>query len=207
MFEDVDEGHLDGETPVHYYYNREERLSKAPKIVQDYYDGKMKPLRGFKVLFKNKSNLSILIALIFFVAFSWIYTGINNSRNYAKISDKEFEIQAFSYEEDIYTSIKISDAKKSSGRKRLQLIKPKKDTSETDNSVSQESENSKNMAVLDLFFIDKDKQLIHQETQNVLLDDEADYFKTKTTDYDIMRVDVIISYDGKEKEISAIIKR
>ena len=59
MFEDVDEAHADGEEKIVFRYNREERIAKAPKIVQDYYAGKMKPLRGFQALYKKKSNLYV----------------------------------------------------------------------------------------------------------------------------------------------------
>lgn len=179
MFEDVDEGHLDGETPVHYYYNREERLSKAPDIVKKYYSGELKPFRGFQALYKNKSNLSILIALIFFVGFTWVYTGINNSRNYAKIDNIIYELQAFSYGEEVYASIKVSS--------KVPVSNP-------------------SPATVEYFFINNDKQLIQKETQSILFTGEEDYLKTKTTDYDIMRVDVIISCNGKEKELSTIIR-
>ena len=179
MFEDVDEGHLDGETPVHFYYNREERIKKAPKIVQDYYDGKMEPVRGFKVLFKNKSNLSILIALIFFVGFTWMYTGFNNSRNYVKTGDIVNEMQAFIYEDDVYVTIKLS-SKKVIEKPALTTVK--------------------------ISYVNNDKQVVSEETQSVVYKEGEEYIRTKTTDYDIIRVDAMVSYEGIEKEMSYIIK-
>ena len=48
MFEDVEEGYLDGEkeSKFHYFYNREERIANAPQNVKDYYDGNMKSKRA-----------------------------------------------------------------------------------------------------------------------------------------------------------------
>ena len=68
MFEDVEEGYLDGEkeSKFHYFYNREERIANAPQNVKDYYNGGMRPITGFKVLFKNP--LGMLIELYIFMS-------------------------------------------------------------------------------------------------------------------------------------------
>lgn len=195
MFEDVEESYADGEKPVKYYYNREERIAKAPQIVKDFYAGKMQPLRGFKVLYKNKSNLYILLALIFFVGFTWVYTGINNSRNYAKINNVIFELQAFCYEEEIYSSIKIDPNK----AKNFKPLRPSLEETVTDD------ENG-NLVTVEFFFINNDNLLIHKEVQNMVLENKEEYLRTKIQDYDIIRVDVIISFGGKEKELSVRIK-
>lgn len=196
MFEDVEEAYADGEKPVKYYYNREERIAKAPQIVKDYYAGKLQPLRGFKVLYKNKSNLYILLALVFFVGFTWLYTGINNFRNYAKINNVVFELQAFAYEEDIYASIKVDPNK-------AKNFKPLRPNLEKDNEVS---EDSSNLVTAEFFFINNDNLLVSKETMNMVLENKEEYLRTKITDYDIIRVDVIITFGGKEKELSAKIK-
>ena len=67
MFEDVEEFVPDDEADkkLKYYYNREERIAKAPQLVKDYYAGKMKPVRGFRIFF-TKQNRYIFFALIFF---------------------------------------------------------------------------------------------------------------------------------------------
>ncbi len=53
MFEDVDEFVPDNEADkkLVFRYNREERIARAPQIVKDYYDGKMKPVRGIRIFF------------------------------------------------------------------------------------------------------------------------------------------------------------
>ena len=90
MFEDVDEGHVDNDNTLHFHYNREERLKKAPQNVRDYYEGKIKPVKGFKVLF-NKQNKFIFMSLILFVGFFYLHNGINKTKNAAKYKKNDFD--------------------------------------------------------------------------------------------------------------------
>lgn len=182
MFEDVDEGHLDGEEPVVFRYNREERIKKAPKIVQEYYAGGLRPVRGFKALVANKSNRFVLLALVFFVAATWLYTGLNNTRSYGKINDISLELQGFSYEDSVFSSLKIFN----------------KNASEKSNPVKVDAE---------FFLINNDHQIVEKESLSLVYRDGDQYLRTKHTDYDIIRVDVIVTIDGKEKELFANIKK
>lgn len=182
MFDEVDEGHADNEERVIFRYNREERIANAPQIVQDYYAGKMTPVRGFKVLVANKSNRFILIALIFFVAAVWLYTGLNNTRSSTKINNILFELQGFSYEDEIYTFLKIID--------------------------KEADENSKPVDIsATFFFINNDNQVANKEDFSMIYRDGEKYFRTKYSDYDILRIDAVVSVDGIEKEMSTIVKR
>ena len=52
-----------------FHYNREERLKRAPKIVQDYYSGNFKPYKGglLKSLVATRGNrLLFCMMLVFF---------------------------------------------------------------------------------------------------------------------------------------------
>jgi len=64
MFENVEEGYPDKEKPVKFYYNREERIAKAPEIVKKYYRGEMKPVRGIRVLYRVKQVYSFCLNLL-----------------------------------------------------------------------------------------------------------------------------------------------
>ncbi len=69
MFEEVQET-KDSEDQLVFYYNREERLKKAPKNVQDYYSGKMQ-VGGpglIKALVSTKANRFIFFAIVIFAA-------------------------------------------------------------------------------------------------------------------------------------------
>lgn len=187
MFEDVEEGHLDGEEPVVFRYNREERIKHAPQIVRDYYDGKMNPVRGIKVLWVNKSNRFILLSLVLFVTFAWIYSGVNNTRGYAKVGNVLFQLQSFSYGDEVYVNLKITSKNKNE-QNDLEKTKPVKIDAE-------------------FFFINNDNQVIQKEYKSLVYKNGEEYLRTKYTDYDIIRVDVMLNVDGEEKELSSNVKR
>jgi len=181
MFEDVNEGFADGEeNKFHYYYNREERLARAPQSVRDYYEGKMKPVRGIKIFIANRSNRFILFALVIFVAFAWIYTAINRTRSYASTGSISYDLQTFSFEEEVYISLKISSKK--------ELKKPE------------------NIAGV-IYLIDNDNQIAQEENINLVFEKGEDYIKTKFHDYDIIRVDINVYAEGNSRELSSYVRR
>lgn len=182
MFEEVDEGHVDGEEKVIFRYNRDERIAKAPQIVQEYYAGGMRPVKGFKVLVANKSNRFVLIALVFFVAAAWIYTGLNNTRASGKIENISLELQSFSYGDDVYTTLKIND----------------KSADEKSKPVKVDAE---------FFYINVDNAVVEKEKLSLIYKNGEEYFRTKHTDYDIIRVDVIVETEENQKELSVSVKK
>lgn len=183
LFNDVDEGHSqkEEENKLHFYYNREERIARAPKNVQDYYNGGMRPVRGIRVFF-TKQNRYILFALIFFVGVIWVYTGFNRTRNYSLINGIDCNLQAFAYDEEVFTTIKFNV------NKRTTNISPKKISAE-------------------IFLIDPNNQVSQKDSMSLVFEKGEEYLRSKYTDYDIIRVDVIVNIDGEEKELSCAVKR
>ena len=184
MFEDVKE-YTDPErekNEYHFFYNREERLKNAPQIVRDYYDGKLKPLRGFSALYKNKANLFVLLALVFFVGVAWIYTGFNKSRNYAKISDIDAELSAFSYNDEVYVSA------------RFKRNVNAKDFSEKDIKINFEAVNA-------------DLQVAERSEDFLTYKEGEQFLRTKFPDFDIIRIDAAVEIGGEQKELSTPVKR
>ena len=183
MFEDVEEIVPDNEAdkPLVFRYNREERIAGAPKLVQDYYNGKMKPVRGIRIFF-TPQNRFIFLALIFFVGATWIYTGLNKTRAGTTLEGINFELTAFSYEEEIYVS--------------LQMKRSKNAKSTAPVTVNAE-----------YFAIDPNNQVGDKRSNFLIYSEGEQYLRTKFTDYDIIRVDVILSVGGQEKELSAQVKR
>ena len=183
MFEDVEEIVPDDEADkkLKYYYNREERIAKAPQLVKDYYAGKMKPVRGFRIFF-TKQNRYIFFALIFFVGATWIYTGLNKTRAGTTLAGINFELTAFSYEEEVYVSLQM---KRSSRSKDVAPVP----------------------VAAEFFAIDPNNQVGDKRNGQLVYDEGEKYIRTKFTDYDIIRVDVILNAGGTEKELSAEVKR
>ena len=181
MFEEADEGHVQGEEKLVFRYNREERLRNAPQIVRDAYDGKMNPVRGFKILWVNKSNRYILLSLVFFIGFIWVFTAISNTKNYVKINNIAFEISAFSFQEEVYVTLKVNDKK----------------ADEKSAPVKVDAE---------VFFINNDNQVVEKKELSLVYRDGEKTLATKTNDYDIIRVDAIINASNKEKEVTVAVK-
>ncbi len=183
MFEDVEEFKPDDgdKKPLKFYYNREERIANAPPIVQEYYNGGMRPVRGIRVLF-TKQNRYIFFALLFFVGATWIYTGLNKTRAGTTLADINFELTAFSYEEEVYVSLQM---KRSSRSKETAPV-----------NVNAE-----------FFAIDPNGQVGDKRNGQLIYEEGQQYIRTKFTDYDIIRVDVILEAEGMEKELSAEVKR
>ncbi len=183
MFEDVEEIVPDNEADkkLKFYYNREERIAKAPQLVKDYYEGKLKPVLGFKI-FLTKENRYIFFALIFFVGAAWIYTGLNKTRAGTTIAGVNFELSAFSYEEEVYVSLQMKRSKKA-------------------------KDNSPVAVDAEFFAIDPNNQVGDKRSGQMVYDEGEKYIRTKFTDYDIIRVDVILNAGGTEKELSAEVKR
>lgn len=185
MFEGVDEGHIEesekSTKELHYFYNREERLANAPQNVKDYYAGKMKPVRGIRI-FLTKQNRYIFFALIFFVGAAFIYNGLTNTRKYSKISELDCEVKAFSYEDQIYTSLSIKRNVKS------KKTEPQKVDAE-------------------FFLVDADNQVVAKESQSIIYSEGEQFIRFKNSDFEIVRVDVIISVENEENEISCRVTR
>ena len=94
-FKNIDEGHAQDEQKLHFYYNREERIARAPKNVQDYYAGKgPRPVKGlFRSLFANKGNRFMFSTVAILAAFVWIYSFIQK-REGIQIAGTKVEVSA-----------------------------------------------------------------------------------------------------------------
>ncbi|MCR4580192.1 MAG: hypothetical protein K5681_07595 [Treponema sp.] len=182
MFEDVEEIRpAEGESELHFYYNREERIARAPQNVQDYYNGGMRPVRGFRIFF-TKQNRFIFFGLILFVAFAWIYSGINSTRDQCLIDGVVYNLTAFSYDDEVYVTIK--------------------------SKFKSEADQRQVPYTANIFAINSDNQIQEKIIlQGLTSSNEEASLRTKISDFDIKRVDVILDTQKESKELSAFVKR
>ena len=111
-----------------FRYNREERVKNAPKIVQDYYAGKLAPTKGlFKVLVATKFNRMMLLTVALCFVVVMIVNTFSNRPSLAVAAGFELELSAFTYDESVFAQVKIHPLKKSLKDKNFDIEKYVKD--------------------------------------------------------------------------------
>lgn len=172
----------------------EERIKNAPKIVQDYYAGKAcKFEKGlFRVLVAKKSNRCIFIVMIMLAAIVFIKANLGNSENLAVVAGYECELQSFSYDETIFASVKIHPVAKT----RNQLKKEKS----SDEIPLEELE--KDVKITLCGYTEAGASVPFEEEIDGKIYDSEQIFRTRTIDYDIIKVSAIVSVAGESSEVS-----
>ncbi|MBQ5471841.1 MAG: hypothetical protein IIT58_07550 [Treponema sp.] len=180
-FSQMQEGYPDGEENLVFRYNREERLKKAPQIVQDYYNGKaLQPTKGLiRVLFATRGNRLMFLCMCFVFAITW-FTGFVNKNNSATINGVKVAINAYSFEEDVYASVKFNDNKKD---EVLHAVTVEFSAYENTGSVCDTKELTDSYIGKELFV------------------------RTKFRDYDIQKVEALITVGQESKKLSTVVEK
>ncbi len=176
-----------------FRYNREERVSRAPKIVQDYYAGRLAPTKGlFKVLVATKFNRFMLltVALCFVVVF--IVNTFSNRPSLATAAGFELELESFSYDESVYAQVKIHPLKKSLKDKNFDIEKYVKD---------------KEKAVAEFSFVDADGEVSAKIQKSGEIEKKAFFIRTNSPDYDIMEVSARVDILGESVSLVSKVTR
>lgn len=192
-FKNIDEGYPDGEKPLHFHYNREERIKKAPKIVQDYYAGKIfndKPgIKGlFKSLVSTKTNKFLLFSLVFFMAVIYIFSFLQKNQNYV-VFETPCELEAFSYDERILVSLKF-----------LQKTEKTQNQEETEKI-------QKEFKIIFSAYNSEGAKCYESEEFYKRYDGNETFLRAEFTDYDIIKVEAEIYYNGSADKISCRISK
>lgn len=177
----IQEGYAEGEEPLVFHYSRERRLEKAPDVVKEFYEnGISKPRGFFGILFARKGNKILFFVMMMTFIVSIFFSYFGPRKNEGIIGNVKFSLVAFSFEGQVYASVKVE--KNDSGK------------------------NIKNMnAVFQFRGIDSEGITVFEETQNSFFTDgnfstekKENFLRTKFTDYDIIKVECCVS-DGKNE--------
>lgn len=171
------------EAGLNFYYNREERLKNAPQIVRDYYDGKMNPTKGlFRVLVSTKQNKFLLLSIFIFAAFIWIFNFFSN-RQTKQFLGTYLELQAFSYEDDVYASLKFDE-------------------------IPVKNRNGLTAPVQAVFYAYDNSGLVSDKAEvGDFFSGNELFLRTKFKDYDIIKVICEVSSASESRELTAYVKR
>ncbi|MBQ7158453.1 MAG: hypothetical protein IJS09_03370 [Treponema sp.] len=184
-FSQIDEGHTEGEDGMIFRYNRAERLSRAPKIVQDYYAGKMQlGNKGiFKSLVATRGNRFMLFSVIICAAammFMWYF---GQSKNEDVINHVPATLSAFSFEDTVYVTLELSDPNKKYAQNAVYPV----DVTFQFNNV--------------------DKQLAHEEIIVTKYTGKKQLLRTTFKDYDIIEVCAVLKMGDTVKTLVKTVQK
>lgn len=193
MIEGYSEEEKNNGTSLHFYYNHEERIKNAPKIVQDYYAGKLMPTKGlFKILVANKFNRFMLFSVAFCFVVVLIVNFLTSSSSLGVCAGFECELSAFTYDGEVYAQIRNHALKKSLKNKKFKL----------DDYIEDQKE-----AAAIFNFINSDQEIGARMQKSVLLQKNDFFLRTSAPDYDIIEVRAQIEILGERIELKAKVKK
>ncbi len=167
-----------------FYYNREERLKNAPKNVQDLYNGNFKVFKPglFRALVSTKSNRLAFFVLVLCFALV-LFLAIFNKRNEGTLNGIPLELTAFSFEENVYASLKFCAPSKKyagSGRENIDVY---------------------------FEFLDADKNPVHKGQELFIYEGKESFLRTTFRDYDIFYVMMRLELGEKSVELTANVEK
>lgn len=191
-FAKIDEGHPDykpGEEPLHFFYNREERIARAPHIVQEYYAGRgPRPVKGlFRVLVSTRGNRFMLSSIVVFAAFLWIFSFFSG-KNASRIAGADASLSAFSYEETVYATFSMKGAEA--------------EASEADSAAFLQIPVSAVFTAVE----SSGAECAREESTGIYTGKDL-FLRTKFTDYDIIKVCCEVTAASETKRFEAAVAR
>lgn len=168
----MDDMNSENQDGLHFYYNRQERLKNAPRQVKDFYDGKMKtPPKGLiKALVATKASRIMFLTLVGLTAVGLAISLVSNTSNAEKQNGIRYELNAFSFEEIVYVSVKLGESSDMENAIPVKLLFSAKDASGT--------------------------VMEKKEVEGSYTGKEC-FFRTTFYDYDILEIEAVIQTEGK----------
>ena len=184
-FSNMDEGYEDGKEALHYYFNHEERIKRAPKIVQDYYNGEgiQSPKGILKSLVATRANRFGLFGIVIFCAFIYVYSLVGEKPYRKIVGGVEATLTSFSYADEIYASLTVC---------------PGSDTEKAMTSGT---------ITVRFSSIDVQKAVVGEFEDVQSYTGEELTVRTKFPDYDIVAVRAEVRFRGETKTLSSRVVR
>lgn len=108
-FENQVDGYAEGEEPVVFHYQKGDFRKREPKVYADLATGKNQPGKGFfKVLVNTKGNRFMFFTLVMVFALVIIVSLLTGKSNVSVAGGIQCSLDAFSYEDTVYTSVELT---------------------------------------------------------------------------------------------------
>lgn len=153
-----------GEEPLIFRYNRNERLKNAPKNVQDFYSGNFStaPKGLFKSLFANKTSKIMFLTIIFLLMISMFLTFLTPKENTVSVENLKIKLDAIYFEDKIYCSLEF----------------PK----------SNDFQNREEFVYANFFAFDENDNLINSDFDSGIYSGEKKYFRCAFMEFEIAKI-------------------
>jgi hypothetical protein len=172
--ESEDKDEFEGK-PLVFYYNREERIARAPKIVRDYYDGKNQPVTGLvKVLVATPAKRALffsIIALCVIIVFLNYSLGTDSS---GRADGIPVSLSAFAFEDVVYISLRFDEVPRPGERR----------------DVSAE-----------ITIFNADDQVFETRNFRQIYTGKELFIRTTIPDYDILRIEAVVALSGEGADL------
>ncbi len=157
----------DNQNGLHFYYDRDERLKNAPRVVKDFYNGNMKtPQIGLiRVLVANKATRIMFLTIVLLTALGIAISLVEKSSNTDKKDGIRYSLNAFSFDETIYVTVKLDE----------------KSGYDKDTDVD-----------LIIAALDKTGTVVEKNNLSGTYSGKECFFRTTFYDYDIMIIEAVI---------------
>ncbi|MBQ0168122.1 MAG: hypothetical protein KBT02_13535 [Treponema sp.] len=183
----MEEIHDESEQNLTFHYNRNERLSHAPKMVQDYYSGeyKMPPKGLFKMLVYTKSSRTMLFVLVACLLLTLFIGLMSPNPDEGLFTDVPVKLTAFSFQDTIYAQLVLKEPKDNA-----------ENYTETQLPVN-----------VDFRFYDVDETLTESIKKEAFYEGKELAVGTTSADYDIMKVEAVVTMNNEQTVLKATVKR
>ena len=157
----------DNQDGLHFYYDRDERLKNAPRVVKDFYNGNMKtPERGLiRVLVANKASRIMFLTLVFLTALGIAISLVERSSNTEKKDGVRYSLTAFSFDESIYVAVKLDENSSYDKNTDVDIV---------------------------IAALDKTGTVVEKNNLSGTYSGKESFFRTTFYDYDIMLIEAVI---------------
>ncbi len=171
----TDDDEIISEENLHFYYNRDERVRRAPDIVRSHYDGseKLPPKGFFKSLTHTKSSRFLLGSIVLLIIMILFATNIDLDSKSGTIDSIPFSLSAFKFEESAFVTVKA------------------------DETIVQDD-----IPVSVYFYaLDSENTIVEQSSIHSIFDGKENFYRTTFSKYDIMFIECEVLLNGKTLEL------